>query len=279
MSTSFSVWPHLKADLDLYLYSAYYTGTTVLLGAFLAGVTLPFLSTSSANSPTFLETYQLYVEPLQNYILVPFFFGSIGFSIPFLQLWTGRIVWKGIVYSILMTLGKILVGACVIANDLIVSPKRSAEHEEQETNFGKERNRIFPLSNTRAERSRQITTSSTSSSTLPIASDIANTSSHRGTFISETLPAAAFLGLALVARGEIGVSFFFLSFSLSATAQSNYSRTDLGITSSLQFERFKFRHPFFGTFDGTLLSIDLGSSYLYDCWTGWVRSIGQESMG
>lgn len=43
-------------------------------------------------------------------IFVPLFFISIGFSIPFLQLWTGKRIWRGIVYAILMTIGKLLAG-------------------------------------------------------------------------------------------------------------------------------------------------------------------------
>jgi hypothetical protein len=31
-------------------------------------------------------------------------------SIPFLQLWTGKRIWRGIVYAILMTIGKLLAG-------------------------------------------------------------------------------------------------------------------------------------------------------------------------
>jgi hypothetical protein len=41
------------------------------------------------------------------------FFASIRFSIPFRDLWKGSIVWKGIVYSIIMMLAKMVVGIWV----------------------------------------------------------------------------------------------------------------------------------------------------------------------
>ena len=37
----------------------------------------------------------------------PLFFASIGFAIPFVDLWTGERIWKGIVYTLLMALAKV----------------------------------------------------------------------------------------------------------------------------------------------------------------------------
>jgi len=177
--------------------SAYYAGTTVLLGSFLAGVTVPFLSPSiSPSSPTsFLQTYDTLLVPIQNHILVPFFFASIGYSIPFLQLWTGRVIWRGIVYSFLMVLGKLGVGVCVVGFDLIWGGKKGVGEKEELNSTDSVRD------NTDAERSLPLTTTSKDSELSP------SSSSSSGSFKSDTLPASVFLGLALVARGEIGVSF------------------------------------------------------------------------
>lgn len=60
--------------------------------------------------PTFLATFETYLYPTMTYLLVPLFFGSIGYSIPFVALWTGETIWKGIVYAILMILAKLVCG-------------------------------------------------------------------------------------------------------------------------------------------------------------------------
>ncbi|GAA5896944.1 cation:proton antiporter [Sporobolomyces salmoneus] len=205
--------------LSAYLAIAYYAGTTVLLGSFLAGLTLPFLSApSSSSSPSFLDTYQLYIEPLQTYILVPFFFGSIGYSIPFLELWTGQIVWKGIVYSILMLLGKLLVGGCIVLNDLILPPKAPTGGG---TKSGKEEEKNSSTStptNTLAERG------SHDKESLPLSTPSSTERTRRETFMKETLPASAFLGTALVARGEIGILVLQVAYNSSSSSSSNSTR-------------------------------------------------------
>lgn len=54
--------------------------------------------------------YNHYYAPAVTKILKPLFFASIGFSIPITQLFHGSIVWRGIVYTVLMILGKLLTG-------------------------------------------------------------------------------------------------------------------------------------------------------------------------
>ncbi|KFA72008.1 hypothetical protein S40288_07665 [Stachybotrys chartarum IBT 40288] len=46
--------------------------------------------------------------------LKPFFFASIGFSIPISKMFSGDIVWRGIIYTVLMTLGKLTCGLWLI---------------------------------------------------------------------------------------------------------------------------------------------------------------------
>jgi Kef-type K+ transport system membrane component KefB len=64
-----------------------------------------------AHLPTLIGAFEHYITPVLMYLLLPLFFGSIGYSIPFVPLWRGRIIWRGIVYSILMVLGKAFCGA------------------------------------------------------------------------------------------------------------------------------------------------------------------------
>ncbi|KAI0192070.1 Sodium/hydrogen exchanger family-domain-containing protein [Xylaria flabelliformis] len=47
-------------------------------------------------------------------VLKPFFFASIGFSIPISRLFVGEIVWRGIIYSILMIIGKLVCGLWLV---------------------------------------------------------------------------------------------------------------------------------------------------------------------
>lgn len=65
-------------------------------------------------TPTFLSTFEHYISPLLVYLLLPLFFGSIGYSIPFIPLWRGRVIWKGVVYTLFMLLGKALTGIWIL---------------------------------------------------------------------------------------------------------------------------------------------------------------------
>ncbi|KZF26439.1 hypothetical protein L228DRAFT_279641 [Xylona heveae TC161] len=61
-----------------------------------------------------VEIYHDYFSAAVQRILKPLFFASIGFSIPISQLFSPRIIWRGIVYAILMTLGKLACGLWLV---------------------------------------------------------------------------------------------------------------------------------------------------------------------
>ncbi|OBS28092.1 hypothetical protein FPOA_02032 [Fusarium poae] len=61
------------------------------------------------------EVFHHYFEPALQRILKPFFFASIGFSIPITQLFTGSTVWRGVVYTILMIIAKLACGLWLIS--------------------------------------------------------------------------------------------------------------------------------------------------------------------
>ncbi|KZT59993.1 hypothetical protein CALCODRAFT_158459 [Calocera cornea HHB12733] len=67
------------------------------------------------------EIYHAGLGQVQEYLLSPLFFASIGFAIPFLELWNGTIVWRGICYSLLMAVGKLLVGGWILFWDPLVT--------------------------------------------------------------------------------------------------------------------------------------------------------------
>jgi Kef-type K+ transport system membrane component KefB len=112
--------------LSAFIAIAGFTGTSVLFGAFLAGVFLTYIPSKhpegpfvvlnreegerdADKSPTFIHTFEKYLLGPQQYLMEPLFFSSIGFAIPFLELWTGERIWKGIVYTLLMTFAKVYI--------------------------------------------------------------------------------------------------------------------------------------------------------------------------
>ncbi|GAA5882769.1 hypothetical protein JCM1840_002356 [Sporobolomyces johnsonii] len=213
------------AVLSAYLAISYYTGTTVLLGAFLAGMFLPSLP-SPSSSISFLRTYETLVLPVQEHVLVPLFFASIGFSIPFLQLWTGRVAWRGIVYALLMALGKVLAGAPILAVDLLrsdggASRARAGEGRSRAEGAGAEGTAAAP-SNTDAEKA-----ASPPRSISPARDGPARVrDGSLGSKLSESLPAAGFLGLALIARGEIGILVLQVAYNSSSGSSSPVLSTE-----------------------------------------------------
>ncbi|KAA8642011.1 hypothetical protein EYZ11_003966 [Aspergillus tanneri] len=116
--------------LSAFITIAAYAGTSVLFGAFLAGTFLtyipskrpegPFVVMSreegereADKSPTFVHTFEAYLLDVQEYLMAPLFFASIGFAIPFVQLWTGKRIWRGLLYTFLMVIAKFVVGIWV----------------------------------------------------------------------------------------------------------------------------------------------------------------------
>ena len=57
-----------------------------------------------------ISIWEVYYETPVSTVLKPLFFASIGFSIPISQMFTGPVLWRGIVYATLMALGKLLCG-------------------------------------------------------------------------------------------------------------------------------------------------------------------------
>jgi Kef-type K+ transport system membrane component KefB len=101
---------------------AAYAGASVLFGAFLAGMFLGMLAEPdlgkapgdvAAEIVTFAATFEKYLAHVQCFVLQPLFFASIGFAIPFLELWTGEVIWKGILFTALMVCSKLIVGLCI----------------------------------------------------------------------------------------------------------------------------------------------------------------------
>ncbi|GLB08345.1 hypothetical protein AtubIFM57258_004234 [Aspergillus tubingensis] len=120
---------------------ATYAGTSSLFAAYLAGSrsgVLVELTTSEQSTPqdrsnsntpttpqepsynplervsTGIEVYEKYYKEPVNRILIPLFFASIGFAIPITKMFRGDIVWRGVIYAILMMFGKMVTGLWLV---------------------------------------------------------------------------------------------------------------------------------------------------------------------
>ncbi|KAI1656420.1 Sodium/hydrogen exchanger family-domain-containing protein [Daldinia decipiens] len=68
-----------------------------------------------------LGVYETYYSQAVTRILKPFFFASIGFSIPVSDMFSGEVVWRGVIYGILMAIGKIICGLWLVRFPLSAS--------------------------------------------------------------------------------------------------------------------------------------------------------------
>ncbi|KAJ5916778.1 Cation/H+ exchanger [Penicillium tannophilum] len=187
--------------LSAFITIAGFTGTSVLFGAFLAGVFLTYLPSKrpegpfvvmsreegereADKSPTFVHTFEKYLLGPQEYLMEPLFFASIGFAIPFVQLWTGKRIWRGVVYSLLMVSAKCVVGMWIPAWQIFT---RNPSHNRKDSSeLGESHLQPGSREKSKSRDERQ--------------GEHAN--GHRW---NRAWLAAALLGSAMVARGEIGL--------------------------------------------------------------------------
>ncbi|KAI1320144.1 cation/H+ exchanger [Xylariaceae sp. FL0255] len=65
---------------------------------------------ATEENATEISAYYFHSAP--RWVLQPSFFASIGFSIPITRLFTGSIIWRGIIYTVVMTICKLACGLC-----------------------------------------------------------------------------------------------------------------------------------------------------------------------
>ncbi|KAI0366246.1 Sodium/hydrogen exchanger [Pilatotrama ljubarskyi] len=224
---------------------SHYTGTSVLYGAYVAGLILTYISRppqpdhaspdldvrltdhdyrhqERVEALSFETTFARTLGPVQNYLLLPLFFASIGFAIPFLDLWNPTIVWRGIVYSILMCLAKLAVGLPILLHAPLVHHTRvlskdvkssvasvPARLTDQVTSFKILRSAASPThtlpSSSPPPREPPTTEKPVNQTPNPSGRSESNHTQTRPSPIFASSPAAAFMGVAMVARGEIGL--------------------------------------------------------------------------
>ncbi|KIW90869.1 uncharacterized protein Z519_08652 [Cladophialophora bantiana CBS 173.52] len=146
-----------------------------------------------------LQMYNHYYAPAVERILKPFFFASIGFSIPITKMFRGPVIWRGLVYATFMAVGKLFCGMWLIrffnpssTTSLSPRPRPATESDKQDKNTKQAKSKT-------ALRERF----------LPRP---------------KSLYPASILGCAMVARGEIG----FLISALAATNGIFASKSEAG---------------------------------------------------
>ncbi|KIJ54329.1 hypothetical protein M422DRAFT_221900 [Sphaerobolus stellatus SS14] len=234
-----------------------YAGTSRLFTAFIAGLLVRWwsdrtmektqLNNDSTHSSTSLpgaQIYERYYGPPTKTILRPFFFASIGFSIPITRMFRASTVWRGFLYALLMFLGKAATGFWLWLiprpMDIKLFTKSSKSHENKTLKSqateaqGKEKGTIKQsnIMNTSVEESTILESDPSLSQTglrTPPSEEVNPMTSAKdespsrttGSRASELVPTQnslraygpLLLGTAMTARGEIG----FLIASIGAT--------------------------------------------------------------
>ncbi|KAI0751687.1 hypothetical protein C8Q80DRAFT_1268885 [Daedaleopsis nitida] len=213
-----------------------FVGTSVLYGAYVAGLILTYISNphTSARSArssydareeecrrealSFEAAFTRTVGSLQNYLFLPLFFASIGFAIPFLDLWHPTVLWRGIVYSVLMCLAKLAVGLPILLYPAVLASASSLasvlrslggatrthltsawhrllrRHTAGPPAFSRTRPLVPPHAAAAAANNERADEPGPAPQTHAAA-----------TSARSSLPAAVFMGVAMVSRGEIGL--------------------------------------------------------------------------
>ncbi|KAK7537296.1 Sodium/hydrogen exchanger family-domain-containing protein [Phyllosticta citribraziliensis] len=201
--------------------------------------TVDSLSIQSASSHiTGIEVYERFYQQAVERILKPLFFASIGFSIPISRMFAGSVVWRGIVYTLLMLLGKLICGLWLVRFSIPTTgvlehlkrfgfrlpsvphlvgksgatggaaPKGKQMERNENTAPPQDAAQMAPSN--APEFSSQSSTAAAAVAS-PTSTTTRNTTPNPATPIS--LYPGAIIGSAMVARGEIG-------FLISSVAQS-----------------------------------------------------------
>ncbi|KAI1472685.1 uncharacterized protein F4812DRAFT_409889 [Daldinia caldariorum] len=195
-----------------------------------------------------LEVYETYYSQAAHRILKPLFFASIGFSIPISDMFSGDVAWRGVIYGILMAIGKMVCGLWLVRIPLsaggfigtLVSsvssryqalfsrfrrPRKSTNASPAKNRAPAEEIQLEPVSvatprsveNETSGSNREVADSSRATVQQLVAPSLP---SRDGGLGGNSMPAkplslypAAIVSCAMVARGEIG-------FLISAVAES-----------------------------------------------------------
>ncbi|RHZ52282.1 cation:proton antiporter [Aspergillus thermomutatus] len=186
--------------------------------------------------PTGELTFETFCkEPLKR-ILSPLFFASIGFSIPITKIFEAKVIWRGVVYTLLMAFGKLVTGFWLIrltvprshpltkAKQVLLgvatvsavkscktrsqpdsdSSRASPQGQAQSDGPRREESQPTPGLNSRKEDAQLPAAAAGTDSTQEGTCPVVRISGPQLPPKPRSLYPASILGLAMVARGEIG---------------------------------------------------------------------------
>ena len=167
--------------------------------------------------------YHRYYYPAVMTILQPMFFASIGFSIPITRMFRGAIVWRGIVYTVLMAFAKVVCGLWLVR--FPTTPDKGKNN----CLLAKVKLLSLPYFWGNNKSVTETTQAGPDNSTAVLSSDASNCESRSSPNPPKpfSLHPPLILALAMCARGEIG-------FLISGVAESNgiFSPSDGASTDS-----------------------------------------------
>ena len=171
------------------------------------------------NKTSGIVIFQKYYQQTLHRVLKPFFFASIGFSVPITRMFKGSVVWRGIIYTAIMVLAKLLCGLWLIRWEMpgFLSPIFKVRKPYPERNKS-------PGCHPSGRANREIDRPESGSKAKPDTQQ-ANTSakldrtlkhSHQSSKVANpvSIYPGSIVGCAMVARGEIG-------FLISSIAERN----------------------------------------------------------
>ncbi|CAO3697338.1 unnamed protein product [Umbelopsis ramanniana] len=199
-------WTSLKIFIIIGSISAMatiarYAGTSTLLGGFIAGMIVAYLdrqSQDTTDANNFKSVFQEHFSQLQNILFEPLFFASIGFAIPFFDLFDATVAWRGVAFGFISVLTKSLTGLWILlwssfqtcSTDSLELEASTERSEPQGSESGQEaksfRNLCFPKTNNR---------------------------NHWQLPDEHSILAAVLLGTSMIARGEVGLLIANLAYS------------------------------------------------------------------
>ncbi|KNE72334.1 hypothetical protein AMAG_16819 [Allomyces macrogynus ATCC 38327] len=212
-------------------------GASNLLGAFLAGILLcsatpvdddevaesephpPRADAEPVLDDTFQDVFALALAPLKNAVMAPLFFASMGSAIPMGDLWKPTILWRGLVYAVLMALGKAIVGPVIVLLDaLLCRTRTSAPPSPSPSPSPPPLPAPTPDISTSTARSTDTPTTLSTVESQPTAAPPSTT--DYDTLVDVRVSAATLLGLGLIARGEIGIVIAQLAYAAGTTSNA-----------------------------------------------------------
>ena len=194
-----------------------------------------------SNRTSGVAVFEDYYKKTLERILKPFFFASIGFSIPISKMFSGTIVWKGLIYALLMMFGKLICGIWLVRIPMSGRPslktlswllkpkchrlfksswgaKHAETRQQSRTRTEKEASAIKPTKEQKKNKPLNSNATASHGNDETSTAQTPQQTQYQWTILSPGKPLSlyspAIVAFAMVARGEIG-------FLISAVAQSS----------------------------------------------------------